>query len=450
MKKYFITMFLMLWVLFGAYKTVQSAAPPAMSGPPVLALSEIKITGDEFVVLKNNTGKEIKDLSAYWLDGYNSNQPTGAGVTNAAQQLPAVKLAAGQTILLSSSGMATCGAAVTAKLSVGLTDGGGFLQVIQTAQSSLGVAKFPVDYVSWSSGADNIIANAPSNSKDPKAAYYRYAAATGYGWQLADIDQADSCQLDVASGAPVNTALFISSSEVPSIIQTSAPEATQTMPATDIGLPAPQISEVLPNPAPPQTDADDEFIELYNPGDNEFDLSGFVLQTGTSTVHDYSIPAGTKIEPKQFMAFFSVDTGLSLGNSSGQAALLDPGGSVLSQTDQYGTAKDGYAWVKADGLWQWTTTPTPNQINKISQPASKSSVKGASASKKSAGKDAAAIAAPSNSSPGGGGVAPRLHPAILAGVGGLAVVYALYEYRHDMANQFYRLRRYREARRVAG
>jgi hypothetical protein len=248
----------------------------------------------------------------------------------------------------------------------------------------------------------------------------------------------------------LNTSLAITNTVVPSVagISTTA-EATATMPAADIGLPAPQISEVLPNPASPQTDSDDEFIELYNPGDKDFDLSGFILQTGTTTLHKYTIPDGTKITPKQFLAFFSADTGISLGNSSGQAALLDPGGSVLSQTDEYGTAKDGYSWVNADGLWQWTTTPTPNSINKITSPAEKSSVKGNKTTKKSSTKPA--VASSFGSSGGGsGGVIPRLHPAILAGVGGAAVIYALYEYRHDLANQLYRFRRYRATRRIAG
>jgi len=433
-------------------RPVISASPPQMAGPPVLALTEIKITGDEFLVLKNNTGKDISDLSVYWLDGYNSNQPMGSGVTNTSQQLPAVRLGGGQTILLSSNGMATCGAAVTAKLSVGLTDGGGFLQVVQVSQSSLGVVKFPVDYVSWSSGADNIISNTPSNTKDPKAAYYRYATALGYGWQQADLDSNNSCQFDVANMvSPLDTSLTVSGTAVPSVagISTTA-EATITMPAADIGLPAPQLSEVLPNPAAPQTDADDEFIELYNPGDKEFDLSGFVLQTGTTTLHKYTILDGTKMQPKQFLAFFSADTGISLGNTSGQAALLDPGGSLLSQTDQYDTAKDGYSWVSADGLWQWTTTPTPNSINRITPPTDKSSSKSSKSSKKTTSSKAPAAVSPSGSDSGGGSVVPRLHPMILAGVGGAAVIYALYEYQHDLANQLYRFRRYRAARRIAG
>jgi hypothetical protein len=222
------------------------------------------------------------------------------------------------------------------------------------------------------------------------------------------------------------------------------------LPATDIGLVAPQISEVLPNPAPPQTDAEDEFIELYNPNDKGFDLSGFMLQVGTTTLHSYSFPAGTVIASKKFQAFFSADTGLSLSNSSGQVSLLDPTGNVLNQTDVYGAAKDGYGWVSADGLWQWTTAPTPGAVNKITTPPTKNSSKAGSSSKKPASTRTLAAAPNSSNSSGGGTSVASLHPAILAGIGGLAVVYALYEYHNDLANQLDRLRRYREARRVAG
>jgi hypothetical protein len=55
------------------------------------------------------------------------------------------------------------------------------------------------------------------------------------------------------------------------------------IPDSDAGLAAPQISEVLPNPTPPATDAEGEFIELYNSNNNIFDLSGFSLQAGNTT-----------------------------------------------------------------------------------------------------------------------------------------------------------------------
>jgi hypothetical protein len=452
MKKYFIRFFLMVGGLLILSRPAISASPPAMAVPPLLALSEIKITGDEFIVLKNNTGKDIADLSSYWLDGYNSNQPLSAGVTNTAQQLPAVKLAGGQTVLLSSNGMVTCGAAVTAKLSVSLTDSSGFLQLIQTTQTSLGITKFPIDYASWSSAADNAIPNVPSSTKDPKAAYYRYAVANGYSWQLADIDSSNACQLDVANTtSSVSSGLTAPATAVPSVAGISTQDETITLPAADIGLAAPQISEVLPNPAPPQTDADDEFIELYNSNNKDFDLSGFVLQVGTTTLHKYTFPAGTMIGPKKFEAFYSADTGLSLSNSSGQVSLLDPSGNMLNQTDVYGTAKDGYSWVSADGLWQWTTVPTPNTVNKIAAPLAKSSSKSSTdSSKKSASTKAPAAVGSNSSGPSSGTPVSSLHPAVLAGIGSLAVVYAMYEYRNDLANQLHRLRRYRTARRVAG
>jgi hypothetical protein len=40
-----------------------------------------------------------------------------------------------------------------------------------------------------------------------------------------------------------------------------------------------------------------------------------------------------------------------------------------------------------------------------------------------------------------------VHPLVLAGVGGLAVAYAIYEYRHDLANRLFQLRGYFAARR---
>ncbi len=436
------------------FKSVLSATtPPVPAVPLTLAVSEIKVTGDEFIILRNNTGKDIADLSGYWLDDFNSNQPLGSGVSRSTQQLPATKLANGQTVLLSSSGMAVCGAAVVSKLSVSLTDSAGFLQVVQISQTSLGVMQVPVDYVSWSSGADSIISNLPSTTKDPKAAYYRYANSTGYAWQLADLDTTNPCQLNVAGGATVSTGLTQPISPVPSVVGISGNNSLN-IPSDDVGLAAPQISEVLPNPASPQIDADDEFIELYNSNNNSFNLSGFILQVGTTTVHKYSFPDGTHMDPHQFMAFYSSDTGLSLSNTDGQVKLLEPGGNVLGQTDEYTSAKDGYAWVPADGLWQWTTTPTANAANIITTPPlSKSAVKSATTTKSAKSSKAKTKATPiktSSNSFSSGTPASSLHPAILAGIGSLAVIYALYEYRNDLANQLYKFRRNRDSRRIAG
>ena len=89
--------------------------------------------------------------------------------------------------------------------------------------------------------------------------------------------------LKTAATSPPAT--IISTTEVDATDPASALLAAHAsqMPAADIGLSAPQISELLPNPAGTGNDATDEFIELYNPNDQPFDLSGFVLQTGLTT-----------------------------------------------------------------------------------------------------------------------------------------------------------------------
>lgn len=232
-------------------------------------------------------------------------------------------------------------------------------------------------------------------------------------------------------------------------------DPTPTIPAGNIGLKSPQMSELLPNPASPRTDAQDEFIELYNPNDAVFSLSGYVLETGLTTKRQYAFPAGTVLQPKSFVAFFSADTGLALSNISGQARLVDPLGKVLAESDPYTTAKDDQVWVLAEGKWQWSTSPTPNAINIVKLPQTKT--KTTATNKKPAVKSTAtkektsnqkddeetqAVAATTTTP------ANPLHPGVLALVGGFALLYGAYEYRQDVANKIRKFRANREARRT--
>lgn len=237
-----------------------------------------------------------------------------------------------------------------------------------------------------------------------------------------------------------------------------------TIPAVNIGLKSPQLSELLPNPAAPQTDADDEFIELYNPNEVRFDLSGYVLEVGTTTKHRYAFLEGTALQSHAFVAFFAADTHLSLSNTTGQARLIDPVGTVLQESDAYGVAKDNQAWIFANGSWQWTTKPTPNAINVVVAPVVKKAAVASSkqSSKKSSAKvKAAATTSKSKGSSTGTGsaqagnatttVAQRdpVHPAVLAVIAASALLYGAYEYRRDVANKIFQLRSNRAARRAA-
>lgn len=233
-------------------------------------------------------------------------------------------------------------------------------------------------------------------------------------------------------------------------------------PNPNTGLTPPQLTELLPNPAPPLTDGEDEFIELYNPNDVPFDVGGFVLEAGVSVKHRYSFAAGMQLPARSYTVLFSANTGLSLANSGGQVRLLDASQVVLSESAVYAVAPDGQAWALQTGIWQWTTTPTPNTANAIAAPTTAvktSTTKAPSTPKKAAVKTTATkattnskttAATPKVASTELTPAAARqpLHTGVLAAAGVFAVLYGAYEYRHDMANKIHRLRNYRAARRA--
>ncbi len=229
------------------------------------------------------------------------------------------------------------------------------------------------------------------------------------------------------------------------------------------GLEAPMITELLPNPASPLTDDKDEFVELYNPNTVPFILSGYKLQTGSKFAYNLTF-TDQILSPLSYSIFKSGNTPLALSNSEGVARLLDPVGNVVSQTGAYSLAPEGEAWALIDGSWQWTTTATPLAPNILTgekaeatnktlatkiistKPKATSDVK-AVATTKTAKTTAPKTSKPSNSQSATSQTAGRLHPVILAGVGSLAVLYSVYEYRTDLKNAIYRFKRDRALRR---
>lgn len=122
------------------------------------------------------------------------------------------------------------------------------------------------------------------------------------------------------------------------------------------------ITELFIDPKPPQSDADDEFIEFYNMHPTTVDLTGYVLKTGNSLNHSYTLKAIT-IEPGQFIALYSRDTNLTLANSGGRAVLFDPDGVQVSQTPSYTNANAGQSFSLINSDWVFSSTPTPAAKN---------------------------------------------------------------------------------------
>lgn len=248
--------------------------------------------------------------------------------------------------------------------------------------------------------------------------------------------------------------------EEPPVEEPPAEEPPQENPGIpNQGLTPPQVTELLPNPGAPKTDQQDEFIELYNPNDAAFDLSNYVLEAGLTSKYRYTFPAGTTLQPQSYMAFFSADTGVTLSNSSGQVRLIDPAGTVVVESSEYGTAKDDQAWTFIGGSWQWTTTPTPNAVNVLTAPAPKTKATSSTTKSKKAApsksstsktKDTKGEKDEEGAFAGTTGPTTPLHPGVLALIAGFAVLYGAYEYRHDVANKIRQFRTNRATRRSLG
>jgi len=434
---------------------------------PSLTISQLKITSSngQFITLYNSTTQTL-DMSKYQLEYFNSydlSKATSSKLISLSGVVPP------HGYFMVNDGVYTlCYKLSVDSVSLGLSSTAGLVEVVAFDQAAPGGAVSPVmqDYVGWSKTAAAGAQTLPSNTnaflqRQPvDAANNPAVTLPGAGsWQSVQPDNGNACNLiNSSTSSTVSTGLnqLLPSSEpaatILSATDTGSAAPTAVLPPADIGLMAPTITELLPNPDGTGNDATDEFIELYNPNSATFDLSGFGLQVGTTTLHSYTFPSGTTLPPHGFTAFYSKQTGLSLSNSGGQAKLLDPFASSIAATAVYGTAKDGQTWALADGKWYWTTKPTPGATNVINQPvatkksaASKTKTSSKATSSKTP-KTKTAASYSDNSDP----ASTPIHTRTLALVAILALLYGVYEYRADLANHFYQLRQHLKNRRADG
>jgi hypothetical protein len=451
----------------------RDSAAADTANTPSLVISQLKITSSngQFVTLYNSTNSTL-DMSKYQLEYFN-NYDLAKATSSRLITLSGTVPPHGY-FMVNDSALLLCYQLTVSSMSLGFASTAGLVEVLAFNQGPPGGSVTPVlqDYVAWSKTAVAGAQTLPGNTsawlqRQPVDAQYNPAVVSpGAGsWQSVQPDGSSPCNListiSGASGFPVGLSLLLPGSEPPANVLTidavaGDPSLPPGLPAADIGLMAPQMTELLPNPNGTGNDATNEFIELYNTNATSFDLSGFSLQAGTVTTHKYTFPPGSSLAPKSFKAFYSDETGLTLSNMGGQAKLLDPSGNSLSASGTYGTAKDSQSWALANGKWYWTTSPTPNAANVIKQPAvsgkkqsvAKGSGKATAAAKAKSAKTkktknhkstASSISDQASSTP--------VHPRVLAVIGGLALLYLAYEYRTDMANRVYQCRQYFRNRR---
>lgn len=434
---------------------------------PSLVISQLKISSSsgQFVTLYNATDSTL-NMSNYQLEYFNNFDLTKA--TSSKLIALTGTLPPHGYFMVSDGALLLCYQLTVDTVSLGLSSTAGFVEVVGFNQASPGAAITPVqqDYVAWSKTAAVGAQTLPSSSsaflqRQPVDTNSNPQVITpGSGSWLSVQPGTNACNLVTTLGAapitPSSDESLLPSTEPPASIQslaaTTSTVSTPHLPASDIGLMAPTVTELLPNPTGTGNDGTDEFIELYNPNNASFDLSGFILQSGTTSLHTYVFPTGVVLPAQSFTAFYSSTTKLSLSNTAGQVSLLDPFGKILSSSAVYAPAKDGQAWALANSKWYWTSKPTPNAANIVNQSVTNSAKM---TSSKSTSTKSHTTGAPTSSSTLSNTktTADKLlpiHSWILAVIAGAAVLYGTYEYRRDLANYLLQFRRHFSFRRNSG
>jgi hypothetical protein len=231
------------------------------------------------------------------------------------------------------------------------------------------------------------------------------------------------------------------------------------------------LNELFIDPVSPQTDSQDEWVELYNPNDIAQDLSGYTIYTGETFSYHHTFAVGVSIPAYGYVVVTSGDTSLALANGAGAAKIVGPN-NVVYDTTSYESAPAGQSWAKdTDGIFKWTTTTTNGTANVIYIPVPEVIEKAVTAAKKTtkAATTAVKVASPSTTkatvtkvaaakttkakatTDTVEGVALVAAPSplpiwLLAVLGILAVLYSIYEYRFELANKIYQFRQYRAHR----
>lgn len=266
---------------------------------PALVIREVKIKGDDFMVLQANADVE---LGEYWL-GYSSSEPIEK--LKQEHQLASGVLHAGEALLIvGDATVPTCDAVLAMDMPMDLAETKGAVALWR--RDALGdgrsVAYNFIDGFSWTNaktGVADIVR--PTSVEDglTTPTWFRKFDTSSAVWQVADLveDDEQGCMLISKMQVVLGVYTVVTEAAPPAVIETGAEETLSTdgtVPTQEnTGLIAPQITELLPNPAGTGTDATDEFIELYNPNSITYDISGYTMQTGLTTKHSYIFPEGT-------------------------------------------------------------------------------------------------------------------------------------------------------------
>jgi micrococcal nuclease len=105
-----------------------------------------------------------------------------------------------------------------------------------------------------------------------------------------------------------------------------------------------------------------EWIEVFNPLDEQQDLTGLVLKKTEKKTKFYAFASGSVIQPHSYMVIFSQNYGLKLNDGGSEIYLESPDGVPIDSV-KYSKLKGGESYMRIDDDWCVTIETTPGREN---------------------------------------------------------------------------------------
>ena len=125
-----------------------------------------------------------------------------------------------------------------------------------------------------------------------------------------------------------------------------------------------ELTEIFPNAK--GSDIGREFIEIYNPSTETVTLDSYVIHTGVNAEKTVPFPSGAVMLPGERKVFSDSSMGFTLVNTTGRVVLASIDGTTYGDSGVYTSPGDEMAWAQIDGVWQYTSQPTPGEVNAAS------------------------------------------------------------------------------------
>lgn len=382
--------------------TQAQSTTPVESTDPVFLITELKVSpsNSEFIEFTNNSNQEL-EINNLSLEYHSDSSPNYSNKNLSLVKTLPLAMPAGSKLQLSSS-TSTWATDSVATFGAGLKDSVGWIKLnvesggyIYSSYTHWGAKDEPDCTTSPAPSVDQSLKrfvddqNLYTLSDKQGEDYYISSAPTPLDQAMEavnDSEVVDYCNKPVPV-TPVNP-----DPPTPNPTGTTQPtiHSNPGAPTTGTYLPV-EITEILPDPVSPQTDAEDEYIEIYNPNSETMNLNGYQLQSGNSFSYKYTFD-NVELGAGQYLVIYRKDSGLTLANTSGSVRVLDPAGNVLDQTS-YNDPDPGASWSKINGSWVYTSSLTPGGANTFAAvlaKTAKTSTKKASTKKASTKKKAAA------------------------------------------------------------